>query len=78
MTKHPRRKTSLIFSGMVVTSAVIGGEDHSFLGSLRRELNRAFNPLVGRSPGFRGKSSRRLQGVLWLEVGEFFVARYLK
>ena len=63
---------------MVVTSAGFGGEEHSVLGPLRRLLNRTFNPLVGRPPGFRGESRRRLQGALRLEVGELLVARDLK
>ena len=76
--KAPPAQTSLIFSGMLVTSAGFGGEEHSVLGPLRRLLNRTFNPLVGRPPGFRGKSRRRLQGALRLEVGELLVARDLK
>jgi len=71
-------QTSLIFSGMVVTSAGFGGEEHSVLGPLRHLLNRTFNPLVGRPPGFRAKSHRRLQGAPMLEVGELLVARDLK
>ena len=78
VTKRSRLKISLIFSGMAVTSAGFGGEEHSVLGPLRRLLNRTFNPLVGRPPGFRGKSRRRLQGALRLEVGELLVARNLK
>ena len=50
--KAPPAQTSLIFSGMVVTSAGFGGEEHPALGPLRRLLNRTFNPLVGRPPGF--------------------------
>ena len=57
-----------------MTSAGFGGEEHSVLGPLRRLLNRTFNPLVGRPPGFRGKSRRRLQGAPMLEAGELFVA----
>ena len=78
MTKHPESNFSLDCCGMVVTSAGFGGEEHSVLGPLRRLLNRTFNPLVGRPPGFRGKSRRRLQGALRLEVGELLVARDLK
>ena len=76
--KAPPAQTSLIFSGMVVTSARFGGEEHLVLGPLRRLLNRTFNPLVGRPPGFRGKSRRRLQGALRPEVDELLVARDLK
>ena len=50
--KAPPAQTSLVFSGMVVTSAGFGGEEHPVLGPLRRLLNRTFNPLVGRPPGF--------------------------
>ena len=47
---------------------------HSVPGPLRRLLNHTFNPLVGRPPGLRGKSRRRLQGAPMLGAGELVVA----
>jgi len=63
---------------MVVASGGLGGEEHSVLDPLRRLFNRTFNLLVGRPPGSRGKSRRRLQEALRLEVGELLVAWDLK
>ena len=61
-----------------MTSAGFGGEERSVLGPLRCLLNRTFNPLVGRPPGFRDKSRRRQQVAPMLDVGELLVARDLK